>query len=263
VIVGGSLDYRGLLVRFPSIAALAPDGRVVDWWSAYDHLAQIKQVFDQRSFLDTVLDSLLVEHTYLEILESLEERSMAKTTAQGVTYYDYFHLNTITVLPPTPLGDVDPRFRPGYLLICFRRVNQIGVLDMNSKQVLWAWGEGELEWPHHPTMLPDGKILVFDNGVKRGYSRVIELDPRTGRIEWEYTGSPPEGFFTFAKGSAQRLANGNTLISEGDKGRAFEITREGEVVWEWLNPALVNGRRVQVYRMERLDPGLVEPLLGE
>jgi hypothetical protein len=262
VIVGGSLDYRGLLVRFPSIARLTPGGRVVDWWSAYDHLDQIKAVFDRRSFLDTVLDSLLAEHSWLQVMESLEERAKGKTTSQGVTYYDYFHLNTVTVLPSTPLGETDPRFKPGNLLICFRRVNQIGVLDMDAKKAVWAWGEGHLEWPHHPTMLPDGNILVFDNGVEREYSRVIEIDPLTGEIQWQYTGDPPQSFYTFAKGSAQRLANGNTLISEGDKGRAFEVTGDGEIVWEWLNPALVDGRRVQVYRMERLDPALVGPLLA-
>ena len=33
-----------------------------------------------------------------------------------------------------------------------------------------------------------------------------------------------------------RLKNGNTLITESDFGRAFEITREGDVVWEYYNP---------------------------
>jgi hypothetical protein len=129
-------------------------------------------------------------------------------------------------------------------------------------EILWAWGEGELEWPHHPTMLPGGNILIFDNGTQRGASRVIEFSPVTETIEWQYAGAPPASFFTATRGSAQRLPNGNTLICEGDRGRCFEVTKGGEVVWEWYNPHIEEERRVQVYRMMRYPPGLIEPLLS-
>ena len=112
-------------------------------------------------------------------------------------------------------------------------------------------------------MVENGNILIFDNGVERKYSRVIEIDPVTETIEWEYVADPPKSFYTFEKGSAQRLPNGNTLICDGDNGRAFEVTRRGEIVWEWLNPEFLQGRRLQVYRMMRLPPAMVEPLLGE
>jgi hypothetical protein len=127
--------------------------------------------------------------------------------------------------------------------------------------MLWAWGEGVLEWPHHPTMLTNGNILIFDNGARRKWSRVIELDPVTEKIEWQYVADPPKSFYSYGKGSAQRLPNGNTLICEGDRGRAFEVTPGGDIVWEWLNPKFKGKRRVQVYRMERLDPEIVIDLL--
>jgi hypothetical protein len=37
-------------------------------------------------------------------------------------------------------------------------------------------------------------------------------------------------------GSAQRLPNGNTLITEASFGRFFEVTKEGEIVWDYVNP---------------------------
>ena len=37
-----------------------------------------------------------------------------------------------------------------------------------------------------PTMLASGNVLVFDNGVWRGYSRVIEMEPATSEIVWSY-----------------------------------------------------------------------------
>jgi outer membrane protein assembly factor BamB len=178
------------------------------------------------------------------------------------TLFDYFHLNTITVIPENGVGEGDARFRAGNLLICFRNVNQIGVLDKDTWEILWVWGEGELEWPHHPTMLDNGNILLFDNGAFREFTTVLELNPVTERVEWKYNADPPTDFYSYSKGSAQRLPNGNTLICDADNGRAFEVTRAGETVWEWHNPARELARRVTVYRMTRLPPDLVEPLLG-
>jgi outer membrane protein assembly factor BamB len=156
---------------------------------------------------------------------------------------------------------VDSRFQQGNLLVCFRNVNQIAVLEKNSYRILWAWGEGELEWPHHSTMLLNGHILVFDNGVIRKYSRVVELNPLAGDIVWEYTSEPPEDFYSKTRGSCQRLPNGNTLICDSNKGRVFEVTQEGEMVWTWLNPDARGGHRETVYRMMRLPPAQVDQFL--
>jgi hypothetical protein len=253
--------HRGLRVRFPIIVEVTADGTPVDQWRAYDHLDEIRMIFDRRSFLDTILDSLLAHASSLEVYQDLIERGEATQLKDKTVLYDHFHLNTISLLPDTPQGERDCRFNAGNLLVCFRNVNQIAILDEMTKEILWVWGEGMLEWPHHPTMLQTGNILVFDNGAFRKYSRVIELDPISESIVWEYVADPPEDFYSYGKGSAQRLPNGNTLICEGDRGRVFEVTQDGEVVWEWLNPFLKDGRRVQIYRMTRIPRETVEPLL--
>jgi hypothetical protein len=253
--------YRGLAVRFPTIVTLNCEGEELASWSAYEHLDHMKQIFDTRPFLDTILDSMLAQEPWLRVYNKIAERDEVVESDQPGVQYDHFHMNTITVLPDSPLGRSDDRFKQGNLLTCFRNVNQIAVQDGDTKEVLWTWGEGILEWPHHPTMVSNGNILVFDNGIRRRYSKVIELNPPTGEIEWEYTGIPPESFFSKLKGSAQRLPNGNTFICEGDRGRAFEVTPDGEIVWEWLNPLKKGKRRVTVYRMMRLSPEAVEFLL--
>jgi hypothetical protein len=62
---------------------------------------------------------------------------------------------------------------------------------------------------------------------------VLEIDPVTLKLVWSYT-SPT--FFATNISGAQRLANGNTLVTEGPDGRIFEVTKEGATVWEYVNP---------------------------
>lgn len=45
-----------------------------------------------------------------------------------------------------------------------------------------------------------------------------------------------EKFYSCFISSAQRLPNGNTLITEGSDGRLIEITNEHEIVWEYISP---------------------------
>jgi hypothetical protein len=65
---------------------------------------------------------------------------------------------------------------------------------------------------------------------------VIEIEPADCEIIWSYEETPPIAFFSPISSNAQRLSNGNTLINEGATGRLFEVTAEGEVVWEYINP---------------------------
>lgn len=254
--------HRDVSVRFARIVHLTSEGEELQTWSTYDHLDHLKRALDTSSFLDTVLDSLFALGISPDTLGRIYGVIDQSTVGKKTVFYDYFHINTVSILPETPLGLSDARFAADNLLICMRNVNQIAILNWESGEVLWSWGEGDLEWPHHPTMLPDGNILVFDNGVLRRSSRVIELDPRTGTIEWEYAGDPPETFYTRTRGSAQRFPNGNTFVCEGDRARCFEVTVEGDIVWEWYNPIVEDGERVPVYRMMRYPVQMVEPLLN-
>jgi hypothetical protein len=78
------------------------------------------------------------------------------------------------------------------------------------------------------------------------------LDPRSGEIEWEYGADQDQRFFSLHRGSSQRLPNGNTLIGDGQNGHAFEVTSEGEIVWEFYNPLRgENDKRSTLYRMIR------------
>lgn len=182
-------------------------------------------------------------------------------------FTDWPHINTLEVLPEGPAAKKDPRFRAGNLLFCGRHIDTIGIIDRQRGEVIWAWGPGELLGPHMPTMLANGHLLIYDNGCNRsvrvrGYSRIVELDPLTEKIVWEYKADPPNFFYSRARGANQRLPNGNTLIAESDAGRFFEVTPQGELVWEFYNPELnKNGSRMALYRTISYPRDFVDRLL--
>jgi len=174
---------------------------------------------------------------------------------------DWAHTNTIEVLPDTPLGRRDARFRAGNLLFSFRALDIIGIIDRDREEIVWAWGLGILDGQHHPSMLPDGHILIFDNGTCRGYSAVVEMDPESGEVVWRYEDG--DNFFSPYRSGAQRLPNGNTLICECEAGRIFEVTAEKEIVWDYYSPFLGQGPENEgrhIYRATRYTEAEVEPL---
>ncbi|MFH1403867.1 MAG: arylsulfotransferase family protein [Candidatus Altiarchaeota archaeon] len=174
------------------------------------------------------------------------------------TVSDIFHTNTITILD----RDVNGLGKKGDMLLCMRSLNIIVVIDPDTEEVVWSWGQGTLDSPHNPTLLDNGNILIFDNGYNRCYSRIIEVNPVTREIAWEYTADPPTSFFSKIMGSSQKLPNGNVLITESTKGHVFEITHEGEVVWDFWSPDVRrdNTSRRVVFLMERISPDFIRSI---
>ncbi len=132
----------------------------------------------------------------------------------------------------------------GNLVVSFRNISTVVMIERSTGEIVWELGGPPLAQQHAPLPLPTGNILIFDNGTHRRdhpatFSRVIEVDPRTSAIVWEYTDPALFEFFSPYVGNAQRLANGNTLICEGCHGRIFEVTPSGEVVWEFVSPYFV------------------------
>ena len=93
---------------------------------------------------------------------------------------------------------------------------------------------------------------------------MVELNPLTREIVWEYKAPTPTEFYTRARGSSQRLGNGNTLITNTKSGQVFEVTPEGEIVWEFLSPQLnEKGHRATIVRMKRYELAFVERILEQ
>jgi len=131
--------------------------------------------------------------------------------------------------------------RDGNILLSTRYLNQITKIDYNTGKVIGRYGKGKIFHQHDARELDNGNLTCFDNGTHRHeykpeYSRVVEIDPETDEIVWEYKANPPSDFHSPHSGGAERQPNGNTAIIETDKGRIFEVTLGCEIVWEYVNP---------------------------
>lgn len=177
-------------------------------------------------------------------------------------WVDLFHCNSLEWMHQEHLYGRHPLFGPNNVLVCSRKQDRIFVVNMQTRELVWAWGAEELSGPHDAQVLADGNILLLDNGLSKKRSRAVEMDPLTGRIVWEYQASNPPDFFTSGRGSVQRLANGNTLICNADHGEIFEVTKSGETVWRYLCPERNDeGKRSTLARAERLESEFIGGLL--
>ena len=192
---------------------------------------------------------------------------------------DWIHINSMSALGPNKWYDAgDERFHPDNIIVDGREANIIFIISKKTGKITWKLGPdydsspelraiGWIIGQHHAHMIPrglpgEGNILIFDNGGWGGYdvpnpgaptgvkaalrdhSRVLEIDPMSLKIVWQYT--PKEAgflepmdsnrFYSPFISGMQRLPNGNTLITEGSDGRVFEVTPDHEIVWEFISP---------------------------
>lgn len=237
------------------IVEIDPEGNILWDWKASDH-------FEELGFDDVALKVLAANPNIV-------------TGGVG----DWLHINSLSWLGPNPWWDAgDERFHPENIIWDAREANIIAIVSRQTGKVVWKLGprydgnenEKALGWiigQHHAHLIPKGlpgagNILVFDNGgwagygekspasptgnkaAIRDYSRVLEINPITLEIVWQYT--PKEAgfvvpldasrFYSPFISSAQRLPNGNTLVTEGSNGRIFEVTGSHELVWEYISP---------------------------
>ena len=167
--------------------------------------------------------------------------------------HDRTHINSVQELPENRwFAAGDTRFDPRNLLLSSRQLNTVFVIDKTTGEVVWSYDQG-LDYQHEATMtgpgLPGtGNIMIFNNGFHNRFSdrrsSVLEIDPSTGEIVWQYSS---DTFFSRTGGVEQSLPNGNVLITSSRGGRVFEVDRAGAIVWQWTPPFLPMRARRYAY----------------
>ncbi len=206
-----SEQIPGMKLKLPflddSIVVLSPDGH------------ELNRVSISKAFSNSDFSS---------VLNVVEEKKNS---------WDPWHTNNVDILDEE-MAKHFPFLKPGQVLVSMRNIDTLAAIDMDKKQVVWAV-TGPWHMQHDPDFLKNGNILLFDNRGNfgtGGASRIIEFNPMTMEIVWQYAGNEQNIFSTGVKGVQQMLPNGNVLISESMRGRIFEVTREKEIVWEFSSP---------------------------
>jgi hypothetical protein len=218
------LDYLPTPYVADSLVVLSPDGR------------EVASVPIDEAIRDSAYALLLSTATAEQAVPKDQARSASSFDAilGPVAKGDLIHTNSVKVLTPARSGKF-PLFRAGQVLLSFRTLHAIAVLDVGKRSVVWA-ARGPWRIQHDAEFLDNGHLLLYDNhGWNKG-CRVIEYDPVTQAIPWVYSDADASPFFAAFRGMKQRLPNGNTLIVDPDNRRLVEVTRGKEVVWENFCP---------------------------
>ena len=247
---------------------VTPDGRIAVLTRGFRDIPEISTSHEVEDTVITLLDSDREVVGSMSLYDVLSENSIGFRLLDRLVIkkrVDLMHANSVEWVRPETGWSTEPGsvYEPGNVLLSVRHQDTIVVVNWPRRELVWAWGQGEISAPHDATLLRNGNILLFDNGVASKRSRVVEIDPVTGTIDWEYDGGEDGRFYTAARGSAQRLPNGNTLAAVSDSGYAFEVTRDGSIAWEFWNPILnEKGQRATIIRAKRYEAAMVDGLLN-
>ncbi|MGA9599777.1 MAG: aryl-sulfate sulfotransferase [Methylocystis sp.] len=277
---GNTLVLANIVYPLPGFAApqvlddlayeVNPEGEIVWTWAASDHI-------DEIGF-------------------SPEELKLLRNARNA----DYLHVNDLKPVGPNHWFDEgDQRFAPDNLIFDSRNGNFIAIIDRKTRKIVWTLGPhfppvaadgggasrklprpiDQISGQHDAQIIPKGlpgagNLLVFDNQGAAGYppaattltggSRVLEINPVTQQVVWQYSaaesGAAGWTFRSTHISNARRLPNGNTFVDEGQIGRFFQVTPQGEIVWEYVNPYPRRGKDAETgkatinYSVYRAEP---------
>lgn len=175
------------------------------------------------------------------VLQAIFEADLedAMTMSLFANPADPIHINDIEVVT-TELADKISGVEPGDLLFSSRYMSMLAILDQQDGHLKWH-KRGPWVWQHDPDIMPDGTIEIFNNRNKATSqfvesSQILSYDPAADETRVLYPLEDGDSFYTSREGSHQRLENGNILIAETMAGRIFEVTPEGETVWDYRLP---------------------------
>ncbi|NLF10063.1 MAG: hypothetical protein GX594_19105 [Pirellulaceae bacterium] len=214
--VCGQKEYSKPHKQFPNwippftedtLLEVTAQGKIVNEWSVVDLL------------LKNGLEGLL-------FIGSRENNS---TKATG----DVLHLNDVE---PFPSHFEEGFFKKDDVMVSLRNINTIFVFNRESGKIKFI-RTGDFLRQHDPDFIDGDTFSVFDNRLAAGIaqSRILIVSAKDQTVNTYYQGTRHNPFYTNIMGKHQWLPNGNLLITESRNGRAFEIDKNGKIVWEYNN----------------------------
>lgn len=283
-----SLDQRGNLLWKISPHWLTHDFHVrLDGQNFWTIIREDRYYDGETRFSDNALievnrkGKILWKWSLWENIDQFNISKQVKDMLKNRFTDNPFHVNSIQ------FADYDyciKKFGEPVFVLSARNINTIFFVGRNSQKIKLELNNHSFG-QHHVRILPSeygefggNNLIIFDNGmnflpegIKKGYSKITEINLDREEVVWEYRSRKDQPkFYCPIVGSQQRFKNGNTLITEGYYGRIFEIDYNGEIVWDYTYPNYVTkdehrsklyevGLR-QIYRAYKIDRGWVRDL---
>lgn len=267
----GSLVWQSAFPAHHDVEAL-PDGRILTLTSQDRSIAEFPhdaKLIDDRVVICSPSGEIEETYSLYDLFSASEDIWKQRFSHPSILRdrfkaMDAYHLNSADWIDVGDLAATHPMYKTGNILVSVRNQNFVGIFDRDARRFVWGWGAGALDNQHSVRMLPNGNVSIFDNGLGRKHTRVLEVDPRTNEIVWIYETNPPADFYVWHGGSAQWLPNDHYFVSDSKHGRLFETTRDREIVWEYLNPIddPNKPRRATIQSAKKLPPAMVEAILA-
>jgi hypothetical protein len=247
---------------------IAPDGRIfglVNEFSSRKIAAapELDKPWLDDSFVILSPDGKLLKKVSLTDALARSRYSIYLHLLRSFSLGDPLHTNAIQYITPA-LAQNFPFAKAGDILVSFRDLSVIAVVDVDRGVVTWAT-TGPWLRQHDVKVQPDGNIMMFDNSGNfqpGNGSRVYEFDPKTMAVKWTYTGTRDHPLESSIRSQAKRLPNGDTLVTESDGGRVFEVTPQEKIDWEYINPVLTGKSNELIPVISagaRVDPASLDP----
>lgn len=177
----------------------------------------------------------------ISVLEAIYDAKMEHMLhdVQLIAELDPTHVNDIEVVNAALAAKIDG-VDEGDLLVSVRQMHALFIMDNKTGKIKWTQ-LGPWVRQHDPDITEDGIIEVFNNRPSPVLSdivssNIIAFDAATRTSKILYPSPMAPAFHTDIMGAHERLPNGNRLIAESLKGRVFEITPTGDIVWEYVKP---------------------------
>jgi hypothetical protein len=128
-------------------------------------------------------------------------------------------------------------------IVSFRAMGAIDKIDRTTGAIDWQLGGrlnqftiigdplGTFSGQHCVRVLPNGHLLMFDNGLgraafnSRAVEYAIDAQAKTATFVWQYL--PQPSVYSAIVGSVERLNNGNTVVEFGTTGLIDEVDPSG------------------------------------
>jgi hypothetical protein len=176
---------------------------------------------------------------------------------------DTLHLNDVEIFPSHLQPGV---FEEGDVMISLRNISAVMVFNPDTLHLKYL-SIGKVVRQHDPDFVDGEHISIFDNNntapeSQGPQSRIVVVSATHDHVQVIYSGSSEEPFYTAMMGKHQWLPNGNLLMTESMKGRAFEIDPEGRLVWEYFH-VVDKGRLALLTEAHRLPASFTRSFFEE